>query len=200
MTLFTKTAVLAALVAIPSAALAGGYGTAGVKDARVGQSPTQTAVIWCPKLKTEVPLALSQQMDCSDGVAVGTAQPAVARERFGGRGLFGLPPHQPQAPRSALDKEYTPVADNDPPGRPNDEPPGGEQEPPSNEPSGNDTPKETGGIKTKWERLADFGVTPENLQSQPRDFKTSVKDYLKDHGPRTDWSGFDPSSGGTVQQ
>ncbi len=191
MTQYVRTAVLAALVALPSAALAGGYGTAGVKDATVGQSPTQTAMIWCPKINTEVPVDLHAQMDCGDGVAVGTAQPAVARERFGGRGLFGLPAHQPQGgtPDDGDGGTPTPVVT----------PPGGPDNPdvtPPDEP--NEPPTGNGGTKTKWERMADFGITRDNYKSQPKEFRDSVKDFIESKGTRkTDWSGFEPPTSAT---
>lgn len=207
MTHTVRTAFLAAIVWLPATAFAGGYGTAGVKDATVGQSTAQTATIWCPKLKTEVPITLAQQMDCGAGVAVGTAQPAVARERFGGRGLFGLPPHQPSGGRSALDDDDSPITGGTPPvqpgdetpsddpGRPNDDPPNDEPERPNDDPPSDDTPDQGSGSKSKWERLSDFGVNGENYNEQPREFKQAVKEFREKNGVKGDWSDFDPSSG-----
>lgn len=200
MTQFVRNALLAMIVTMPSAALAGGYGTAGVKDATVGQSPTATATVWCPKLKTDVPIALHQQMDCGEG-AVGTAKPAVARERFGGRGLFGLPPHQPSGPRSALDDSDTPVTRANPPTGPGDDTPSDEPEQPTDEPDRPDDRPPSGGPKTKWERLADFGVNSDNFFDQPDDFRSAVQDFRKTNGGYGgDWSGFDPAGGSSEER
>lgn len=195
MTHIVRTAFVAAIVSLPTTALAGGYGTAGVKDATVGQSTAQTATIWCPKLKTEVPITLAQQMDCGAGVAVGTAQPAVARERFGGRGLFGLPPHQPSGARSALDDDDSPITGGTPPVQPGGETPSDDPERPNDDPPSDDTPDQGSGSKSKWERLSDFGVTGENYKEQPREFKQAVREFREKNGVKGDWSDFDPSSG-----
>lgn len=181
MTYVRKTLVLAVLAALPATAFAGGYGTAGVKDDRVGLGAAETAMVWCPKLKAEVPIRLQEQMDCSAGVAVGTAKPAVARERFGG-GIFGLPAHVPGGPTSAVGGK-----DHTPPTTPTSQPgPEGDD----------DTPPSGGEPKGKWERLADFGVTGQNFSDQSEDFLSSVDAFREANGGyQGDWSGFNPPEG-----
>ena len=195
MTHFMKTAIIAAVVAMPTAVLAGGYGTAGVKDATVGQSPTETASVWCPKLGAEVPVDLRRQMDCGDGVAVGTAKPEVARERFGGRGLFGLPPHQRSGPRSALDDDDGP--------RVLVTAPAGPDETPNERPTGNGEDEPTGGgsdTKTKIQRLGELGVTLSTIPNQSKEFQDSFNDYFAENGAHGDWSNFNPPAGGSAQE
>lgn len=194
MTYLGKTVILAAVVALPGMAIAGGYGTAGVKDARVGNAGPETAMVWCPKLRAEVPIRLQQQMDCSEGVAVGTAEPAVARERFGG-GLFGLPAHVPSGPRSALNDDETPPGAPTNPTNPTDPTDNDDPTPTPTPDDDDDTPPTGGQPKTKWERLADFGVNGSNFDQQSDDFLSSVQDFREANGGYGgDWSGFNPST------
>jgi hypothetical protein len=179
--------VLAALVVLPGTAFAGGYGVAGVKDDRVELGAPETAMIWCPKLRTEVPIRLQQQMDCSEGVAVGTAKPAVARERFGG-GLFGLPPHVPGGKTTLQDRDT-------PRPTPTTEPKGSDEPTPD---ENDETPPTSGQPKPKWDRLADFGVNGDNFFEQSEEFLSAVDAFREANGGYGgDWSGFNPPSGST---
>ena len=176
MTTFGKTVFLAAIVTLPGMALAGGYGTAGVKDARVGNMASETATIWCPKLKTDIPIDLQRQMDCGDGIAVGSAKPAVAPARFG-RGPFGLPPHVPSGGGSPFDDgDPTPTAGTpDSPDGPSDTPPDNNNQ-----------------FTSKWDRLNSLGITQDNYSSQPPSTQSAVSDYFNNNGADGDWSGFNP--------
>ena len=182
MTTLGKYAFLAVFAA-PLPSFAGGYGEAGVKDATVGQLPAETAAIWCPKLRTEVPIELQRQLDCEDGVPVGTARPAVAPARFGG-GLFGLPPHQPIGGNSAMVDGGSPLNRLvSAPGDNTDSP-----ENPKDPNNGNNS----GAPTAKWDRLGELGVTPENLGQQSEEFREAVRDYTRNNGGAGDWSNFNP--------
>lgn len=172
MTTIKKFAILAVALTLPFPVMAGGYGEAGVRDATVGQMPTETAAVWCPKLRTEVPIELQRQLDCEDGVAVGTAQPAVAPSRFT-RGLFGLPPHQPIGGTSALDD------DGDPQGIPIVA-------------SGDQNDDDRSGPVSKWDRLNELGVTRENFDQQSDEFRLSFDAFARDKDNDADWKDFNP--------
>lgn len=178
MTTVDKFAFIAVALLLPFPIQAGGYGEAGVRDATVGQMPAETAAVWCPKLRTEVPIELQRQLDCEDGVAVGTARPAVAPARFS-RGLFGLPPHQPIGGSSALE------GDGAPPVVPTTA---------TDTRDTNDTPETvtTAGPKSKWERLGELGITPENLRDQDKRTREAIANFVKSPTDAPDWSSFNP--------
>lgn len=176
-----RAVLLAAVFGLPCAASAGGYGSAGVKDATVAPPATATATVWCPRLNTEVPISLQSDLNCGRTVAVGVARPKVARERFE-RGLFGLPAH--------VRSGNTPSNDDSGPGP---FPVATPTQSPSPEPQPNTpTPDGSNTSVAKWDRLADLGVNPSNFDSQSDDFKRAVGDYLDVEGPLGDWSGFNP--------
>jgi hypothetical protein len=169
---------------VPGLAGAGSYGDAGTADATVVPPTTQTAFVWCPKLKTEIPVDLQTEMNCDDAIPVATARPAVAPARFR-TGLFGLPPHIPGKGLPNVQDDDTPsdlfldptptVATQIP-----------DPTPPSNDP----TPD--GGFTSKWDRLSDLGVTPDNMAQQTQSFQDSVNNYFSVHGAGGDWSSFQP--------
>lgn len=171
----TLTAVAITLaISLPWAVSAGGYGSAGVKDDRVSNYATAGDQVWCSRLDRNVPQALAAEMNCR-----GT--PTASRQRSGGlAGFFSSLRSNPNAkyPEEDHDNPPTVVSRNPRPETPS------EPEP--------ETPPTAKGPVDKWERLADFNVNPDNLQSQDRDFKNSVKDYLSSHGPKADWSDFNP--------
>jgi hypothetical protein len=187
MTTLGKIMLVSATLSLPGIALAGGYGTAGVKDASVGQIASSSGTIWCPKVKTEVPFELYAEMDCGDG-QVGFATPQVAPERFGDEppiriGPFRLPPHVRSGPQPDSGDD-TPLVRSIP------ESPESPTTPvvpigvvPEPEP-------ETPGPIGKWERLNELGVTPENYADQGEDFYQSVSEYIDSNPPNNDWSGF----------
>ncbi len=170
------TALLSAMLVLPGVATGGGYGTAGVSDATVGAPTEATALVWCPKIKAEIPIQLQAQMDCSDGVAVGTATPVVAPARFG-TGLLGLPPHQPKG-RNVTNDDDGPtsiltVNEKLNPG------------PIAPDPADN--------AIGKWDRLSQLGVDRQNYDQQSQDFRDAVKNYRSTHGTSGDWTNFNPS-------
>lgn len=185
--LFSVVCVAGAL-ALPSVSSAGGYGTAGVSDARVGQSAVATATLWCPRLNAEVPLELVRQMDCGDGVAVGSAQPAVAPARIR-RGPFGLPPHDPsrlEEDRNDPDNDPVVVVSTNP--SPNDN---GSDDNDNSDPNDNTSdPNNNDGFVDKWTALGDYGVTQDNYDQQPPEVMQPIEDYFNAHGGDGDWSGF----------
>lgn len=192
MTYLGKFALMAAVASLPGVAFAGGYGTAGVKDARVGQFSSDSAFIWCPKLREEVPADLFRQMDCGDGAA----QPAVAGERFGG-GLFGIPPHVPSGPRPPRDGNENPPS---PPGGGGGETPpggGGGETPPGG--GGGEPPPSGSGPIAKWDRLGELGVTRETIGQQSKSFQDAYREFRTQNGVRADWSSFNPPSENTSE-
>ena len=190
MTTINKFAVLVVALTLPFPVMAGGYGEAGVRDATVGQMPAETAAVWCPKLRTEVPIELQRQLDCEDGIAVGTAEPAVAPARFV-RGLFGLPPHQPIGGSSALeddgDRPVVPTTATPTPANPT-------PQDPTPEVTDREEPENPGssGPKSKWERLNELGITKENLKDQDEEIRDAIENLVKNPPPNRDWSGFQP--------
>lgn len=182
--------LVSATLSLPGIALAGGYGTAGVKDASVGQTASSSATVWCPKVKSEVPFELYAEMDCGDGrVAGGVATPKVAPERFGDEppiqiGPFQFQPHVRSGPQPNRNNDDTPLVLRIP-----------------ESPESPDTPvvpisvvpepePETPGPIGKWERLNELGVTPENYPDQGEEFFESISDFIGSNPPDSDWSGF----------
>ncbi|NNF92903.1 MAG: hypothetical protein HKM96_16060 [Boseongicola sp.] len=160
--------LLTTVMILPTLAAAGGYGSAGVKDATVGPSATATATVWCPALETEIPVALQADMNCGEAVAVGSAKPKVARERFG-PGPFGLPPHERIGP--------TPKDDD------NDQPP---LTTVSKDPAPDNNPVD------KWGRLGQLGVNQSNYHQQGQGFIDKVDAFRNQAGTSGDWSNFQP--------
>ena len=152
---------IAGACAMSGAAVAGGYGTAGVRDASVSQSATAEATIWCPRLEADIPLRLQEQMDCGQSVAgVAPTEP---------RGFFSSFRHVPRNNRP-IDRDVT------------------ENVPNPREPS---TPQDPGtAFVGKWDRLDELNVTPGNYQDQSPEFRGSVNDYISENGRDADWSGF----------
>lgn len=170
-------ALAAATLAVPGAGVAGSYGSAGVRDATVTPPATATASVWCAKVKAEVPVALASEMDCGEAVAVGTAKPKVARERFT-TGLFGLPPHQRIGGTVGND-------DDDPPIVPVSNSPDPSPTPPS-------TPPSNSGPVDKWTRLGQLGVDQSNYHQQGQGFIDKVDAYRNTNGSGGDWTNFQP--------
>ena len=168
-------ALFATMLMLPGWAVAGGYGEAGVRDATVAPPATATASVWCPKLRTEVPVALQNELDCGEAVAVGSAEPKVAPSRFT-RGFFGLPAHEPSGVQPNFeDGDGTPFPVAQPaPNAPQ------QPSPPANQSIG------------KWERLSQLGVNPQNIQNQSQSFTNAFNDYFSTHGASGDWSNFNP--------
>ena len=175
----TKIIAMLAFAACPTFLVAGGYGTAGVSDANVGQQTAQTQV-WCQKLESEVPANLHAQLDCGPATA-GIARSAVADDRITndrprGGGLFGLGPHVP-GPRVQNDDDgpsprFTSNEDG-----------------PDTDPSPTPTASAEVG---KWDRLSELGVTPNNFSSQSSEFQEQFSDYTDENGFGGDWSTFNP--------
>ena len=162
--------ILTTAMILPTLAAAGGYGSAGVKDATVGPAATATATVWCPAIKAEIPVTLQAEMDCGEAVAVGSAKPKVARERFG-PGPFGLPPHQRIGPS------------------PNDD--DGDR-PPLTTVSKNPVPEDGPSPIDKWGRLGQLGVNPSNYHQQGQGFLDKVDAFRNQAGTGGDWSSFNP--------
>lgn len=160
--------ILTTVMFLPGLAAAGGYGSAGVKDATVGPASTATATVWCPALKTEIPVSLQAEMDCGEAVAVGTATPKVARERFG-PGPFGLPPHQRIG------------------STPNDD--DGDR-PPLTTTSKNPVPEDNNNSIDKWGRLGQLGVNQSNYHQQGQGFIDKVDAFR--NGTDGNWANFKP--------
>lgn len=177
MTHYGRSLILTGLLAFPGLAIAGSYGAVGVSDATVAPPATATATVWCPKIQQEVPQELARQMECGEAVAVGVAEPKVARERFT-RGFLGLPAHEPTGARPKMEDDqtpFTPVSDNGP--KPDDNGP---------------KPTDKGQPVDKWGRLDQLGVNQSNYHSQGQDFLDKVDAYRNQHGASGDWSNFKP--------
>ena len=170
----------------PSSLFAGGYGTAGVEDATVGQQTAQ-GEIWCQRMETNVPEDLYRQMDCGPGragVAASAVVPArvTTREQRGLRGIFSNLRHVPQGRSNDSDGPGTRVSTV-----------GGGGSGPNPSPSPSPTPPTTTASTDKWDRLNELGVTRENFDGQSQSLRDQVVDYVKENGGGGDWSGFSPN-------
>lgn len=153
-------------LAMPAAALAGGYGVAGVRDATVGQSVAAGQTVWCPRLNSEIPFELQEQMDCGGAPAAGRNRP----------GFFANFRHVPEGSSpNVRDGNRDPV--------PNQV----TQRPPS---PGDDGPRPTGDTIGKWDRLGELNVTPDNYSQQGQDFIDDVRDFSTRNGSGGDWTEF----------
>lgn len=173
-----RTLLILGICTMPGVVLAGGYGTAGVKDASVGQSSTAEATVWCPKLEADIPLRLQEQMDCGQAPVA-----AAPRER---RGFFASFRHVPQG-----GNRDTGGSDG-----PNDQPSPRVAEGPNDGPR----PQVSEGPRTqesasigKWDRLSQMNVTPQNIGSQSPQFQQQFNDYFNTHGAAGDWTNFKPN-------
>jgi hypothetical protein len=164
---FGRIVVTVGAVLLPASVMAGGYGTAGVKDATVSQSATSEATIWCPKLKQEIPLRLQQQMDCGEDKPAG--------EKGARQGFFSAFHHIPQGNRpSARD-------DNDKPSKPRVvASAAGSVEESAKTPV------------NKLERLEQLNVSLDSLGKQSPEFQEQFNDFYSANGPNGDWSKFEP--------
>lgn len=184
MTVIGKTLLLTTALSLPGIASAGGYGTAGVSDASVGQTASAGETVYCRNLNTEVPRQLYVEMDCGDGVLTGFATPQVAPERFTDEpeetGFFGLPPHVRSGPTPNDDNDRPRLIDNE---RPDPDDNGTPTVPVDKEPE-----PETGPIG-KWERLNELGINRDNFGDQGPGFVQDIRDY-RESNPGGDWSGF----------
>ena len=173
----TNVIAMVAFAACPTSLVAGGYGTAGVADATVGQQTAQ-AQVWCQKLESEIPADLVAQMDCGSAT-VGIARSSVANDRITNNnprgGLFGLGPHQ-RGPRVQNDDDGPSprITTND------------------DGPNTNPTPTTSDNVG-KWDRLSELGVTRGNLRSQSQEFRSQFQDYRSNNGTGGDWSSFNPN-------
>lgn len=175
-----KAGAVALFGLVPGALMAGGYGNTAVMEGRVGQSASAGDTVWCQRLKEDIPVSLYGQMDCGPA-QVGTARAAVAGDRVTNRpttlrDFFSGFRNVRQPREDNTDNGPTPKVTDVTDKTPKPEP----------------TPKPKTNV-TKWERLDDFGVTPENYGEQSPEFREKVGDYLSDHGPTDDWSGFNPN-------
>ncbi len=176
--------VMASLAIVPSAVSAGGYGTAGVSDANVGQQVAQGG-IWCPALEATISETLYTQMDCEGGPRDAVAGERITNERRGLFGIFGA--HEPRPSVQNDDDDPAPrVTRNQPtPNTPSGEP---TDEGPSDDPKDDDPVAANVG---KWDRLGEIGVTRENYRDRTTsEFRSRVGEYRNREGYDGDWSGF----------
>lgn len=179
-------AVVAAgtLLASPSIAIAGGYGSAGVADAEVKQYAAQSG-IWCQSLEANIPESLFAEMDCNE---TGVARSAVAGERVTNtrtRGLFGLPAHEPRSRTEPQDDSAPSILVRSRQPTPTQV---------ANSDSDSDsvpspTPTTTGKVD-KWDRLDQLGVNGDNWSQQSPDFYDAVNNHRGQENFDDDWSDF----------
>ncbi len=219
----TKTAAVAALLTFtaPASLLAGSYGESAVRDATVGNTAANAATVACPRLGQNIPANLAAQMDCGSGEAKpAVAGERVRNGGFlGGHQIGSAPPANSDS--SDFDPS---VASNEGgnggPGGGGNGGGGSSNEGDGGGSSGGDGGGSSGGdgdgsgggdnsgdgggsgdngdsgstYVTKWERLSDFGVTPETYGEQSEEFWEEVRTYRREKGKGNDWSNFQPTN------
>ncbi len=171
------------LLSPTGAALAGSYGNTAVRDGAVANSTTEQATVLCPRLERRVPETLAAQMDCS----IGQARPAVAGARVRNNPIANFFDRFPHQPRPSVEKD-----DDGPTVRRISAPDDDSSTPDLPTPT---TPSDSGnsGPKTKWDRLNELGISPENFEDQPDNVRNDIVSFAKSNPSDADWSDFEPN-------